>query len=184
MSEDKKYSATQAARMVLEKAQSMLKEAKLKKAQPEDRSKMSGKSGMVRATTEASQNQKGVNQVGDNGSSGGMSEAGNNVRNAAHGLKNGKANAVAIHKETLGQLKAMPKPNLTKDEDEGKTVPGQDDHTEKVDLNPEESEWGQEPGIFKLVHFCGKMDEKRKHKQAPESKEQESEKTPEPKMAN
>ena len=79
----------------------------------EDRSKMSGKSGMVRGSTEANNNQKGVNQVGNNGSSGGMSEAGNNVRNAASGLKNGKAHAIAHHKETLSALKAMPKPKLS-----------------------------------------------------------------------
>jgi len=82
----------------------------------EDASKMSGKTGMVRATTESNQNQVGVNQTGNNGRSGGMSEAGNLVRNAAHSMPKRAAEAIGrakqIHSDTLGSLKAQPKPKL------------------------------------------------------------------------
>lgn len=90
----------------------------------EDRNKMTGKTGMVRASTEANQNQKGVHQTGNMGASGGISEAGSALR--SYGSKPeevkgtyAKDNAASVkekHKEVLAELKAMPKPNLTKGE--------------------------------------------------------------------
>ena len=144
MSNDKKISAEEAAKAVLAKVAEMLQASSLAKAH-EDRSKMSGKTGMVRGTTEANQNQKGVNQMGNNGSSGGMSEAGNNVRNASFEKHPEKsiANAKQIHKETLGELKAQPKPALTKDEP-------------TADASSMSSK-----GIHKLSKFVGKMEGKK-----------------------
>lgn len=82
----------------------------------EDASKMSGKTGMVRGSTEANDNHKGVNQVGNNGRSGGMSEAGNMVRNAQFSSpKNAaaaKQGAKSIHESTLNQIHQMSKPKL------------------------------------------------------------------------
>ena len=86
----------------------------------EDRSKMSGKSGMVRLSTESNQNQKGVNQHGHKGSSGGISEAGAYLRDYGSNPNNqkskyGKEKAAfpkEIHKEILKEQKSMPKPKL------------------------------------------------------------------------
>ena len=73
---------------------------------------MSGKTGMVRTDTEANQNQKGVNQHGYKGSSGGISQAGAYLRDSKHGLKGGAETAKEIHKDTLSELQSMPKPKL------------------------------------------------------------------------
>jgi len=82
----------------------------------EDPSKMSGKTGMVRGTTESNLNQTGVNQLGNKGSSGGISEAGSKIRDAAHSSPKQAAGAIAgakdIHKETLNQIHQMTKPKL------------------------------------------------------------------------
>jgi hypothetical protein len=82
----------------------------------EDPSKMSGKTGMVRGTTDSNLNQKGVNQTGNNGRSGGMSEAGNMVRNSSHMMPKQAASAISDakeqHRQTLGEMKAQPKPKL------------------------------------------------------------------------
>lgn len=82
----------------------------------EDIDKMSGKSGMVRMSTEANHNQREVHQTGNNGRSGGRSDAGNRVRNANLEHSNYKdkdlAEAKQIHHETLSDLRSMPKPNL------------------------------------------------------------------------
>jgi hypothetical protein len=82
----------------------------------EDASKMSGKTGNVRATTESNQNQTGINQTGNNGRSGGMSEAGNMVRNAQFSTPKGaaeaKQGAKSIHEATLNQIHQMSKPKL------------------------------------------------------------------------
>lgn len=127
---DKKYDAKQAARMVLEKAHSMLKEQQLKKKHEHI----------------------GWNKLED------------------------KLRGEGYSKESQDKIAGSIKAKLNKDEPE---YPGNEPEEGKVNLKPEESEWGQEPGVFKLAHFCGKMEEKRKHKSEPESKEQESEKTPE-----
>jgi hypothetical protein len=94
--------------------------AKVEKSE-EDRSKMSGKSGLVRMSTESNQNQTGVGQHGHKGSSGGISEAGAYHRDAMHSggsaqAKN-KAATKEIHQKTLSDLKSMPKPALTKKEE-------------------------------------------------------------------
>jgi hypothetical protein len=86
----------------------------------EDHSKMSGKSGMVRTDTEANQNSKGVNRHGHKGSSGGISEAGAYHRDYGsqpekQSTSFGKEKASypkEIHKQTLSELRSMPKPNL------------------------------------------------------------------------
>ena len=82
----------------------------------EDASKMSGKTGTVRGTTESNQNQTGVNQTGNNGRSGGMSDAGNMVRNAQFSTPKGaaeaKQGAKSIHEKTLNQIHQMSKPKL------------------------------------------------------------------------
>lgn len=157
----------------------------------EDRTKMSGKSGMVRGMSATDPAQKGVNHMGNNGSSGGMSEAGNNVRNAKFGLKNGRSNAVSHHTETLKELKAMPKPNLTKAEPKGEIHPKEPqageaekpgarikeqisplkNPKEKAEGNNEEPGTAPEfyamedhPGTLKLARFMGRMDSKRSSK--------------------
>lgn len=82
----------------------------------EEASKMSGKTGNVRATTESNQNQTGVNQNGNNGRSGGMSEAGNMVRNAQFSTPKRATEAIQgaknIHENTLNQIHQMSKPKL------------------------------------------------------------------------
>lgn len=96
-------------------------EAGMGKAE-EDRSKMSGKSGMVRGTTEANENQKGVHTLGSKGSSGGISQAGGHLRDygsdpSKQKISYGKIRAESVkpeHKEKLSELKAMPKPKLPK----------------------------------------------------------------------
>lgn len=86
----------------------------------EDKSKMSGWSGIIRTDTEANQNQKGVHQHGYKGSSGGISEAGANLRDVRSSSgstkKKYESNVKEHHKQTLAELKAMPKPNLGKEE--------------------------------------------------------------------
>jgi hypothetical protein len=86
----------------------------------EDKSKMSGWSGIIRTDTEANQNQKGVHQHGYKGSSGGISEAGSNLRDSKSSSGSAQAryknNTKEYHKQTLAELKAMPKPNLGKEE--------------------------------------------------------------------
>lgn len=86
----------------------------------EDRDKMSGKSGLIRTDTESNQNQKGVHQHGSKGSSGGISEAGGKLRDygsqpdkqkSSYGKKE-SSHVKEIHKDTLSELKSMPKPKL------------------------------------------------------------------------
>jgi len=87
---------------------------------PEDRSKMSGKSGMVRTDTEANQNQRGVHQHGYKGQSGGISESGAKLRDYGsqpekQNIRYAKAEASHVkpmHRETLSELKSMPNPKL------------------------------------------------------------------------
>ncbi len=82
----------------------------------------SGKSGLVRGTTEANLNQRGVNQMGHKGSSGGTSEAGAYLRDYGSQPEKqksdyGKRRAAwpkEIHKKTLEEMKSMPKPKLQK----------------------------------------------------------------------
>lgn len=86
----------------------------------EDQNRMSGKTGMVRLDTESNQNQRGVNQHGYKGNSGGISEAGARMRDygSQPDMVNGryaKENAgqvKSIHKDVLHDLRSMKKPNL------------------------------------------------------------------------
>lgn len=126
MSENSADKLRKAAKDIAAMAQPMAKA-------DEDRSKMSGKTGMVRASTEANGNQKGVHQVGYKGSSGGISQAGSYTRDQKYSSGKTKADykthAKDEHKKVLAELKAQPKPNLPKSEapmakakmDEGKT---------------------------------------------------------------
>lgn len=150
MSDSKKYSPKDAALAVLHKAKEVLEKSELLKA--EDAKKMSGKSGLVRLDTQANQDQKGVHQHGYKGTSGGISEAGAKLRDYGSDpqkqrSKYGKDQAShvkEIHKEVLGNLKAMPKPNLGKSD---------------------ESEEGSDfKGHIKLAKFMGHMEHKRSKK--------------------
>jgi hypothetical protein len=173
MADGKKiFSAREAAEAVLAKAREILTESSLMKAEKlkkdgatlgsmigypgspppppvrkaEDPSKMSGKTGTVRGTTEANLNQKGVNQLGNNGSSGGMSEAGNAVRNSKHMMPKQAATAIVgakeSHKKTLGDLKSMSKPNL------GKSEPARGSHEAiMAQLAKYETENDPKPGV-------------------------------------
>lgn len=170
---DKKYTAKEAAQAVLKKAEEMLKSSNLAKSK-EDKSKMSGHSGLVRLDTTANQNQKGVGQHGHHGSSGGTSEAGAYHRDSMHTkpgttqhLKNTSA-VKEIHKQTLGDLRSQPKPNLTKEEDvtppngvQKETIGQHDPAAEKENGNPP---WGTEPGCHKLSKFMGRREERKKAK--------------------
>jgi hypothetical protein len=153
MSNDKKYTAQEAAMAVLAKAQQML----LIKAN-EERSKMSGHSGMVRIDTEANQNQKGVNQHGYKGSSGGISEAGSKLRDHGSDPKKatgsyGKEQASHVkpmHQEALEKLKTM------------RTVPtpGSPSMT-KEEPSADVSSVSSAKGIHKLAKFVGHMEGKK-----------------------
>jgi hypothetical protein len=151
MSIDKKYTAYEAALAVLKKAEAML----LTKAS-EDRSKMSGKSGMVRLDTAANHNQKGVGQHGHHGSSGGTSEAGAYHRDAMHtkpGSSQHTKNTSAvkeIHQNTLSDLKAQPKPS----------IPGGAPGMAKEESASDVSSMGSK-GIHKLSKFVGRMEGKK-----------------------
>jgi hypothetical protein len=78
----------------------------------EEGRKQSGHSGMVSTYTQ-SNHEKGVgNQSTNTGRSGGISEAGHQYRSGQHGYKGGKENAKEIHKETISELRSMPKPKI------------------------------------------------------------------------
>ena len=86
----------------------------------EDRSKMSGKSGLVRGTTQANINSKGVNRQDYGwGPSGGQSEAGKHVRGAEYShpgkswnVHGGYDAAKEEHRRVLGEMRSMPAPKL------------------------------------------------------------------------
>jgi hypothetical protein len=72
----------------------------------------SGKSGLVRTDTESNQNQRGVNQHGYKGSSGGTSMAGAYLRDyGSSGPGHPAKKPANIHKETLSKLKSMKGPH-------------------------------------------------------------------------
>ena len=84
----------------------------------EDRSKMSGKTGMLR--TVETGHEKGVHIKGNQGESQGMSSAGANLRETQYLSPKGAAASTAKakegHKQVLSEMKQMPKPNLGKAE--------------------------------------------------------------------
>jgi len=134
--------------------------------------------------------EKGVHQPADGGApkyskdfaESGISSAGAAARSVAHSKRLGvsssanKNKAVSEHKKVLGELKAMPKPNLTKSDStiamaEQDQTPvdgvqkesiGQHDPAQgKENGNPP---WGTEPGHYKLARFMGHRDARRKAK--------------------
>lgn len=165
MSDEKKYTAKEAAIAVLKKAEEMLKASELMKADI-----LHGNVAQRRQSRAA-----GYKQHGDMV----------NHKIAIDGAKE-------AHKEQLSALKQQPKPNLTKDENmtpKGEIHPKepqageseqpgarvkQDAPPAPTDVNPKVNgnpEWGTTPGTvkghFKLAKFCGHVQAKRKAKTPP-----------------
>lgn len=164
---DKKYTAKEAAEAVLKKAEEMLKSSKVadyKRAQ--------------------SSKEKGVHKPANKDApvyhQEGMSSAGSETRSAkqtkARGVPDSqnysRASAVGKHKAVLSEIKAMPKPNLTKGDIQEKdqtpadgvqkeTIGQHDPAQGKENSNPV---WGTEPGCHKLSKFMGRKEEKSKAK--------------------
>lgn len=156
---DKKYTAEEAARAVLKKAEEMLKSSKLAKAG-------------VHNPSHSNENDKGRSESGD-----AVRQAGHN-KNLSSPTKRGLMNAAKDeHKKVLGEMKSMPAPNLPKSEDASIAMSEQNQtpadgvqaqglppaDPEKVNGNPV---WGTEPGCHKLSKFMGRREE-RKKKAAP-----------------
>jgi hypothetical protein len=149
MEHEKKYSAKEAAVAVLKKAEEVLKKSELLKAAPPTRKEAEAGFG-VQPVTKI----KGVSNAGLE------VRAGDNF------------GAKQEHKETLKEMKRMPKPNLGKAEQDVTPADGvQKDPTDVVprNVNPDP---GAAPvnytedykGHIKLAKFLGHMESKRKSK--------------------
>ena len=155
MPDKKKYTAKQAAEMVLKKAEELLKKSELMKS--EDASMKKGAwSGSYTSSPRAkgvggheTGHEKGVSTVGKLGPHI-TSQTGNRDEKLV------SQPSKEQHKKILGESKAMPKPNLPKSEEMDK-VEGQNE------------EWGTAPktkGHFKLAKFLGHIGSKRKSKKS------------------
>lgn len=164
MSEEKKYTAREAAVAVLKKAEELLKNTSLNK--DEELAKVD--------QYDNQKHQKGVHH--------GVPTKANAGTAHSHSTSM-TGNSKAGHQKILGELKAQPKPNLTKEEPAGEIHPKEPQVGEseqpgerieessaeptkidsKVNGNPE---WGTTPGVMKghikLAKFCGHMHSKRK----------------------
>lgn len=130
----------------------------------EDPKKMSGSTGLVRGSTEANQNQKGVHRTGNSGRSGGISAAGTEVRHmdSKSGGRFGTSSlsqrdhlgiAHEEHKQVLSDLRSMKKPNLLADG--GQVQNPKDDVPEPNKKSAEDFQKGlQTPGtdVGKMVN--------------------------------
>lgn len=181
---DKKYTAEEAARAVLAKAEEMLKSSKLAKGKvmsDMDHGQKRGPEGYGKYQEQA-QNQKGVHTPvsGVTGFPGakGQSAAGDMATQTYGGKphKELREHGKDLHRKKLSEMKAMPAPNLPKSEDasmaasQDQTPPDGVQSQQAPEANPAEQKengnpaWGTEPGHYKLAKFIGHRDGRRKAK--------------------
>lgn len=151
----KKFTAEEAARAVLQKAEDMYKSSKLSKCGP-----------MAKANNDFAQ--KGV---GHAQGPGGVSDAGAQLRfnNKLNSHSKGDQDTTKqVHKQTIRELKAMPKPNLTKEENvtppDGVQKQGLEQHNPAAMKENGNPPWGTEPGCHKLSKFMGRREERKSAK--------------------
>ena len=112
MSDEKRYSAKEAAIAVLKKAEEMLKNSELAKAAPYN---------LGHREAKGIHHQAGPTHSGEGADTRvGQSRAGANIRSQG---KLGVEHAKTAHKQVLSEMRAMPKPNLTKAQPPGEIHP-------------------------------------------------------------
>lgn len=145
---DKKYTAEEAAKAVLKKAEEMLKSSKL-----------------IQHGDLTNKFDQGVHSETDEK---GQSPAGMDAR---AGTKQNNEFAKKKHQDNLKDLKAMPKSNLTKDEGaplaQAEVEPSGIEQHASIDKENGNPTWGTEPGCHKLSKFMGRREEKSKAKSSP-----------------
>lgn len=129
MSDEKKYTAREAAVAVLAKAEEVLKKSELLKSTGHEK-------GVHASHGHGGKGQKGISEAGE-----ALRISGGN-KNISNPTKRGLHNAaVGEHKAKLGELKAMPKPNLTKSDDKPKS-----------EIHPKEPQAGESENPGNRIH--------------------------------